>query len=75
MFAITVGEISGQTGRRVWLTLNGKLIGASVGEFERIWNQVKEESGTGIGVNLSAVTCILPSAKHSFSEWTRKGLY
>jgi hypothetical protein len=74
MLAISVGEISDQTGRSVWLELNGKLIGASVGELEGIWKRLKEEYGAGIGVNLSGVTCISPSGEALLHRMEREGV-
>jgi hypothetical protein len=44
----------------ILLTLDGKLVGPSVGALERTWTRVKAKSGVGISVNLRAVNCISP---------------
>jgi hypothetical protein len=71
---ITVEEIKNRTGRWLCLTLNGKLIGPSVGELEGIWNRVKEKCATGISVNLSAVNCISPSGEELLHRMNREGV-
>jgi hypothetical protein len=73
MLAITVGEIRNRTGRWIFLTLDGKLVGPSVGALERIWTRVKAESATGISVKLRGVNCISPSGEELLHRIDREG--
>jgi hypothetical protein len=43
--------------------LDGKLAGPFVGELDRVWNGVREQSVAGISVNLCAVSHISPSGE------------
>jgi hypothetical protein len=74
MLAISVEEITNRTGRWVWPHRTGKLVGPSVGELERIWNLVKEESATGISVNLCAVNCVAPPGEELLQRMDREGV-